>query len=285
MLEPSSLEMGLELIESYFLDHIEDRLELMVQDRAFHVRVSMAEIFIRGPRTCPGKCVERGTDSESSNSENGVGLVDNEEVKWRGNQLWDVGLGYTFSGAVDRECVRVETSLGDLGSSHREVLDGPIRAIDPGCNEPSLGNKRSKVEVVTYEGTRQKLRPLDEVIQSLLSLEEHIEAVQQQQKKGRERLRKAEVTSSAIANISLSNLDFVQLRETILKEANSMVCLGKLIGVKTVGNEDNIFSGYCLDHRTQLVIIGRCVCCLEMCGVGIFNEVQGHFGFVEASMD
>ncbi|KAK9007255.1 hypothetical protein V6N11_051084 [Hibiscus sabdariffa] len=56
-------------------------------------------------------------------------------------------IGYTFSGAVHGECVQVETSLGDLGGSCREVLDGPIRAIDLECNGPSLCNERSNVEV------------------------------------------------------------------------------------------------------------------------------------------
>ncbi|KAK8585356.1 hypothetical protein V6N13_076230 [Hibiscus sabdariffa] len=136
------------------------------------------------------------------------------------------------------------------GSMNLETtgVDGPLISVELGFVGPFYVG--SSTEVVMFNGTRWKIRMLDEVIRSVQSPEE-VEAEAQRKKKGRGRPRKASValaeivaiaTSSGIADITISDSDFIHRQEAILREATATVNLGKLIGATTIGNDKVIIN-------------------------------------------
>ncbi|KAK8663046.1 hypothetical protein V6N13_024927 [Hibiscus sabdariffa] len=64
-----------------------------------------------------------------------------------------------------------------------------------------------------------------------------------EKEKGRGRQRKAFTSASGVDNISLRDSGFVRHHEAILQETNAIMCLGKLIGAKTIRNEEVIIQG------------------------------------------
>ncbi|KAK8494416.1 hypothetical protein V6N12_035202 [Hibiscus sabdariffa] len=71
-----------------------------------------------------------------------------------------------------------------------------------------------------------------------------------EKEKGRGRQRKAFTSASGVDNISLRDSGFVRHHEAILQETNAIMCLGKLIGAKTIRNEEETQLGSII---TQLV--------------------------------
>ncbi|KAK8713620.1 hypothetical protein V6N13_148832 [Hibiscus sabdariffa] len=65
-----------------------------------------------------------------------------------------------------------------------------------------------------------------------------IEAERKFIKKGRGRTKQKPL--DVVANASLSNLDIANRNRGILKEAQEMLDLGRLIGANTIGNEEEI---------------------------------------------
>ncbi|KAL4375885.1 hypothetical protein GQ457_02G024250 [Hibiscus cannabinus] len=59
-------------------------------------------------------------------------------------------------------------------------------------------------------------------------------------RKGRGRPRKNPPKAHEIANDSLSDYDFVNRKRIILQEVQETVEFGKLIGMKTIGKEENV---------------------------------------------
>ncbi|KAK8661875.1 hypothetical protein V6N13_091463 [Hibiscus sabdariffa] len=85
-------------------------------------------------------------------------------------------------------------------------MDGPSNIGEKGDDGLDLRNAGSKFEFVTYNGSR---RP-----------------------------HNVFTSSMAIANIALSDSDFVRHREAILWEVIATVCLGRLMRVKMIGVHD-----------------------------------------------
>ncbi|KAK8690133.1 hypothetical protein V6N13_088834 [Hibiscus sabdariffa] len=116
------------------------------------------------------------------------------EVHWSGNQLWEDVAGVPL---------RVESKLEESAKVVWVMIVS------------SLVLEGSKVEVITYKGNRRKVRILEYVIQSILSLKERIVSARTQRKRG----------------------------------------LGKLIGAKMIGNKDNIVReiAWIIAHSSECV--------------------------------
>ncbi|KAK8590044.1 hypothetical protein V6N12_024428 [Hibiscus sabdariffa] len=117
------------------------------------------------------------------------------EVHWSGNQLWEDVAGVPL---------RVESKLEESAKVVWVMIVS------------SLVLEGSKVEVITYKGNRRKVRILEYVIQSILSLKERIVSARTQRKRGIGRLQKVSESLSAVANISMSDIDFVKHHESII---------------------------------------------------------------------
>ncbi|KAK8498191.1 hypothetical protein V6N12_067619 [Hibiscus sabdariffa] len=114
-------------------------------------------------------------------------MRDDEQVMWRGNQLWD------DEGASVDSPLRVDPE----GFVNMEllVLDGQIVNAELGDVGPPMSLVGSTAEIIMYRGNRRKIRLLDEVI----------------------RRRVSPALLSGIADISISDLDFIHRQEAILR--------------------------------------------------------------------
>ncbi|KAK8573828.1 hypothetical protein V6N13_096759 [Hibiscus sabdariffa] len=135
------------------------------------------------------------------------------EVLWRGNDLW---CGQEIASDALKPVAR-EDQLVDV-------------AVD--CVGPIA--EGSNIEVLVANGCKWKVRLLSDIISSLQMPEEKQQADKAKQRRGRGRPRKS-VTTSKIADISLSDSDLLHHRTAILKEAEETVEFGKLLGYKTIG--------------------------------------------------
>ncbi|KAK8716620.1 hypothetical protein V6N13_043925 [Hibiscus sabdariffa] len=150
------------------------------------------------------------------------------------------------NGGAAREEGSPIVSLPPMSVLHTcmDLVNAPImeEVVVEGLDLKSVGPvfEGSTTEIVNIHGSRRKVRLLSDVIQSVLSPEERELPAKYSSKKGRGRLRKKVVSSSVVANISLSDSYLHNRKEAILKEAASTVDFGKLLGVKTIGREDVI---------------------------------------------
>ncbi|KAK8608924.1 hypothetical protein V6N13_025234 [Hibiscus sabdariffa] len=149
-LEPTSFERGRVLIESSSLDRIEYKIDLKVLNDLFPLRVSEAELFLRGPHV---GCAVREDQIDGSSSEKGESLV-NSEVS-------DVGIN-PERGVEEGECPAVPvnlvasqaTGVGEkeqvvqecFGSTELPYLDGLNGHMDLGTVGPVMPPKGSTTE-------------------------------------------------------------------------------------------------------------------------------------------
>ncbi|KAK8523014.1 hypothetical protein V6N12_073725 [Hibiscus sabdariffa] len=222
-----------------------NRVDLKVVEEFFQVCVTEAELLLRGLRI--GNLDQR----EESDSDQRESTVWSEASTTGNSQAIE---------AVEEKCanqmlIKVDGKdealrVNPRGSMNLETtgVDGPLISVELGFVGPFYVG--SSTEVVMFNGTRWKIRMLDEVIRSVQSPEE-VEAEAQRKKKGRGRPRKASValaeivaiaTSSGIADITISDSDFIHRQEAILREATATVNLGKLIGATTIGNDKVIIN-------------------------------------------
>ncbi|KAK8973273.1 hypothetical protein V6N11_034371 [Hibiscus sabdariffa] len=144
-LEPTSFERGRVLIESSSLDRIEYKIDLKVLNDLFPLRVSEAELFLRGPHV---GCAVREDQIDGSSSEKGESLV-NSEVS-------DVGIN-PERGVEEGECPAVPVNLvasQATGVGEKEqvmwqelpYLDGLNGHMDLGTVGPVMPPKGSTTE-------------------------------------------------------------------------------------------------------------------------------------------
>ncbi|KAK8715578.1 hypothetical protein V6N13_042909 [Hibiscus sabdariffa] len=103
------------------------------------------------------------------------------------------------------------------------------------CDGPVI--EGSTTEVLVSNSHPRKVWFLSDIISSLQTLEEKRKTAKVIQRKGRGRPRKSAVSTSKVADISLSDSDLLHRQEIILKEAAAIVEFGKLLGAKTIGCE------------------------------------------------
>ncbi|KAK8648625.1 hypothetical protein V6N13_129374 [Hibiscus sabdariffa] len=127
----------------------------------------------------------------------------------------------------------LEIPIEVLGPSERsmELID-----VGPRSEVPRAGN----AVTIKLNGEQRRIRQLSEINLSILSPVERCEAERRLKKKGRGRPRKKPLPEQGIANASLSDSDFIQRQHVILREARETLHLGRLIGVETVDNEEDI---------------------------------------------
>ncbi|KAK8611835.1 hypothetical protein V6N13_131873 [Hibiscus sabdariffa] len=138
--------------------------------------------------------------------------------------------------------VMIMAEVGELG------LEIPIEVLGPSERSMELIDVGPRSEVpragkaVTIElnGKQCRIRQLFAINLSILSPVERCEAERRLHKKGRGRPRKKPLPEHGIANASLSDSDFIQREQVILREARETLHLGRLIGAETVGNEEDI---------------------------------------------
>ncbi|KAK8639913.1 hypothetical protein V6N13_138279 [Hibiscus sabdariffa] len=197
-LEPSSFKRGRMLTEMRVLERIEERLELVVEGRSFPIRLSEADTFLCGPRySCPHDSQASSTNSERMEDHSQGVPVEQEDL---------VDVVRQFD--CDKGNVEVEVEGADSKSGEAIAVEGVVLWL--------RGGKMTYERVLERFLTREKLH------------------ADKQVKKGKGRHRKAMVSSSSIAGISLSDADFQCRQSAILKEANSTVEFGNLLGVKTI---------------------------------------------------
>ncbi|KAK8986099.1 hypothetical protein V6N11_082381 [Hibiscus sabdariffa] len=174
-LDPTSFERGRVLIESPPLTRVEFKVDLKVLDVVFPVRVSEAELFLRGPRLSR---VVQGNLSDGSNNDSedmmansaasdvgngsgrdrmvgecqgesrgaihGAAAGETGQVLWRGNQLWEtVGEGVER----DAQVIKKEAVSTLPGSDGLNLELG-------GSVVPYNG---TAADVIMYRGSRRKV--------------------------------------------------------------------------------------------------------------------------------
>ncbi|KAK8690717.1 hypothetical protein V6N13_074245 [Hibiscus sabdariffa] len=207
-LDPTSFERGRILIESPSLTRVEFKVDLKVLDAVFPVRVSEAELCLRGPRVSR---VVQGNRSDGSNSDsedmmaNSVGN-DVGNGSGRDRTLWDtVGEGVESDAQVNKTEVvsalpgsdGLNLELGWPVVPYKEEVLANTKRKGKGCGRP-----RNEGEVSVR--------------------------------------RIASNSASVITDISLTDSDVNCRQSAILREAKATVGLGKLIGATTIGNEEVI---------------------------------------------
>ncbi|KAK8578521.1 hypothetical protein V6N13_100357 [Hibiscus sabdariffa] len=235
-LDPTSFERGRVLIESPPLTRVEFKVDLKVLDVVFPVRVSEAELFLRGPRLSR---VVQGNLSDGSNNDSedmmansaasdvgngsgrdrmvgecqgesrgaihGAAAGETGQVLWRGNQLWE-----TVGEGVERDA---------------QVIKKEAVSTLPGSDGLNLELGGS---VVPYNEVLANANPKGK-------------GCGRPRKEGEVSVRRIAPNSpSVIVDISITDSDVNYRQSAILREAKATVGLGKLIGAPTIGNEELI---------------------------------------------
>ncbi|KAL4271658.1 hypothetical protein GQ457_13G012480 [Hibiscus cannabinus] len=98
----------------------------------------------------------------------------------------------------------------------------------------------SAVEIVLSKGLSRKVRSVNDLVIDTLSAEQRNRLLKAQGKGKRGRTRKDGGRGVSFANESLTYSDFVARQTELLKEAEATVQLGQLVGVETLGREEEL---------------------------------------------
>ncbi|KAL4295350.1 hypothetical protein GQ457_12G004850 [Hibiscus cannabinus] len=263
-IEPSSFEKGRVLIETKFLEWIEECVQLCLESRVFPGRITEADTLLRGPRDLARISADPIVTDVDDGVNNAIVVREGElpresvsqsqpqgvrdDVCWCGNALWEVSPAALIPSPPD---VDVDTDLVTVPIGEEDMDEGLVsRAIGPGI-------EGSNVEIYHINGFRRKVRLLVDVIQSVQSLAE-----KEERPKGAkgQRCSRAKVVSSRVADISLSDSDLRNRKDAILREAASTVEFGKLLGAKKIGREDLIVQdiapcgdGFLVETKVEVV--------------------------------
>ncbi|KAK8549180.1 hypothetical protein V6N13_063576 [Hibiscus sabdariffa] len=236
------------LIETDWRFHIDEDLELRVGEQCFPIRVTEIEEAI-GPK-CDCSC-ELMEESEFSGKhdkkEDAKERIDASAVKGRDSGNNSVGsvvpnsISLKAMNSLERdEEVRYSDVPAECGL--REEIQ--VRASeDVVVNNPTSrgpSNRITLAEVIEYRGQQRKVRQISEVLLSEIPPQKREVALNQISKRGRGRPKMKNTEANRIVNGSLSDSDFVNRKKVILREAEEVLQLGKLIGAETNGNEKAI---------------------------------------------
>ncbi|KAK8677346.1 hypothetical protein V6N13_142890 [Hibiscus sabdariffa] len=184
--------------------------------------------------------VERGQVNASKNQEDEVKVPSDDEIAAKAIALKDVSLERFDEADVGGVCWRgngLWTGQEDANDNLVLVVQNPDQLMDVAvtCVVPVI--EGSTTEVLVSNGHPRKVRLLSNIISSLQTSEEKRKVAKVIQRKGRGCSRTYAVSTSEVADISLSDLDLLHRQEIILKEAATTVGFGKLLGAKTIGCE------------------------------------------------
>ncbi|KAK8578417.1 hypothetical protein V6N13_116262 [Hibiscus sabdariffa] len=98
------------------------------------------------------------------------------------------------------------------------------------------------VELVVVEGSVRKVRSVNDLVLNTGSKEQKQTLVKAKGKGRRNKARQAAGESKFFGNYSLSDSDFQARQVAIICEAEATIQLGALVGVETVGREDEIIT-------------------------------------------
>ncbi|KAL4289881.1 hypothetical protein GQ457_14G000990 [Hibiscus cannabinus] len=98
----------------------------------------------------------------------------------------------------------------------------------------------SAVEIVLSKGLSRKVRSVNDLVIDTLLAEQRNRLLKAQGKGKRGRTRKDGGRGVSFANESLTDSDFVARQTALLKEAEATVQLGQLVGVETLGREEEL---------------------------------------------
>ncbi|KAL4278235.1 hypothetical protein GQ457_03G021170 [Hibiscus cannabinus] len=142
---------------------------------------------------------------------------------------------------------REQSQEVDLGAKSPDSLK-PLENsyFELGCTE-IVSNQQvvahqdnSAVEIVLSKGLSRKVRSVNDLVIDTLSAEQRNRLLKAHGKGKRGRTRKDGGRGVSFANESLTDSDFVARQTALLKEAEATVQLGKLVGVETLGQEEEL---------------------------------------------
>ncbi|KAL4283707.1 hypothetical protein GQ457_16G016660 [Hibiscus cannabinus] len=276
---PSSFERARFQIETDWRFHIDEDIEVRVGELCFTIRVTEIEEAIGPKCNCSCELVEeselygkqdgkenekvriavsavKGGDGENYSEENvvpnlisltGMDTLEVDKI-WEDNKVVDWRVMETASWMMDENVGMMqrdeEVRDNDVSAECGLRDELPVQTtkdadvISPICNGPS--NRVNITKVIEYRGQQRKVRRISYVLLSEIPSPEQAVAPNQNLKKGRGRPKSKNTEDKRIVNGSLSNSDFVNRKRIMLREAEEVLQLGKLIGAETNGNEKAI---------------------------------------------
>ncbi|KAL4297450.1 hypothetical protein GQ457_12G002520 [Hibiscus cannabinus] len=277
-IEPSSFEKGRVLIETKFLEWIEECVQLCLESRVFPGRITEADTLLRGPR---GTGLSQYADSDSdheppvpeSKDQDGGGMSDCVADLARISAdpiVTDVDDGVNNAIVVrEGELPRESVSQSQPQGVRDDVCwcGNALWEVSPAALIPSPPDVDVDTDLVTVpigeedmdeglvsraigpgiEGSNVEIYHTNGFRRKVRLLVDVIQSVQslaekEERPKGAkgQRCSRAKVVSSRVADISLSDSDLRNRKDAILREAASTVEFGKLLGAKKIGREDLI---------------------------------------------
>ncbi|KAL4281403.1 hypothetical protein GQ457_03G012970 [Hibiscus cannabinus] len=174
---------------------------------------------------------------------------------WKINHIWEDNIRedlcvveprFEAQECMPEENVRLTVWVGD--KYMEPYLVASVQEIDIVVLKPSEAIPRnrsemaatSKVELITHHGGSRKVKSMSKIALNFMALEERIETSDKLRKNGRGRPHKYPPKAQEIVNGSLTYSDFVKSKQIILREVRETMEFGKLICMKTIGNEENV---------------------------------------------
>ncbi|KAL4323623.1 hypothetical protein GQ457_11G028100 [Hibiscus cannabinus] len=254
-MEPQSFERARFLIESDKMDRIEEMVEVKTSEGlVVQVWVQEVEVVHSHDVICP--CEQKSEKDDNVDVPNGVceGSVTRENpLFWNGEA--DRGVADEDVGLVHRE-VSSSEQLRELGFMETQRALPSVPGLQGTMGELVVTNfgereqisnqqvvahqDNSAVEIVLSKGLSRKVRSVNDLVIDTLSAEQRNRLLKAQGKGKRGRTRKDGGRGVSFVNESLTDSDFVARQTTLLKEAEATVQLGQLVGVETLGREEEL---------------------------------------------
>ncbi|KAL4308114.1 hypothetical protein GQ457_01G007440 [Hibiscus cannabinus] len=280
-MEPQSFERARFFIESDKMDRIEEMVEVKTSEGlVVQVRVQEQESekddsvdvpngVCEGPVTRENPLFWNG-EADRGVADEDVGLVHREVSS--SEQLRELGFMETqralppvpgLQGTMEELVVtnfgeREQSQEVDLGAKSPDSLK-PLENLyfELGCTE-IVSNQQvvahqdnSAVEIVLSKGLSRKVRSMNDLVIDTLSVEQRNRLLKAQGKGKRGKTRKDGGRGVSFANESLTDSDFVARQTALLKEAEATVQLGQLVGVETLGREEELIKDITLPRRKE----------------------------------
>ncbi|KAK8590340.1 hypothetical protein V6N13_057233 [Hibiscus sabdariffa] len=274
-MDPKSFEQARLLIETKHWDRILETIEVDCDGRLVPVRVQEMEVVHAHDVVC--QCEEVDASSEESDQEAAQddlvelpGQVE-RRVADNGGQdgppgekgitIWrvepmlavsgealapakmavgDRGLHAVIESELDSTLQRDRTTFSNpdlVGEENLSVVPVEVSAVVPGHLVVSQSNPS---EIVVVGGVSRKVRSVNELVINTVSGKQRLALLRAQNKRKGRKANPAVQRGSSLANASLSDCNFRARQQAILREAEATVQLGSLVGVETVGCEEDI---------------------------------------------
>ncbi|KAK8696531.1 hypothetical protein V6N13_001665 [Hibiscus sabdariffa] len=185
------------------------------------------------------KSVSDGEEDERRHARVLEGTKENKRVDWRVLEH-DSGIAEEDIGMIrrDNEVCYSGMDFSKACGIQRDDQQILSKKTHVGSTTSSGPKDRAKLsDVIEIGGHQRKVRQLFEILTSEVPPEDIIVTTKGVPKRGRVRPKTKNIESDRVVNGSLSDSDFFNRKKVILKEAEEIVQLGKLIGAAPKGNE------------------------------------------------